>query len=143
VTTITDDDAWCYTERDITAQTGLPGPYVADLLPHRPTPPGEYYTTTPLYGTNSIELAQLANQMLRVGVRRHYIRSAVTQPMTADQIARGIAAWTALADGQPDRTAPPALPAPTNRPLAILAIALAAISILLLGIVAGLAIGLQ
>ncbi|MCT7371946.1 hypothetical protein [Mycolicibacterium llatzerense] len=140
MTTITGDDVQCYTERDITAKTGLPGPYVADLLPHRSTPPGEYCITTPLYGTNSIELAQLANQMLRVGVRRHYIRSAVAQPMTADQIARGIAAWTALADGQPDPTAPPA---PTKRPLAILAIALAAISILLLGIVAGFAIGLQ
>lgn len=133
------DDRW-YSERDIVAQTGLAGPIVADLLPHLPTQADDYSTHARVYAADSIERARLADQMLRVGVRRHYIRAAIAEPMTADQIANGLAVWTALADSQPTNatTSTPHLQA--NRALLAATLALAAISVLLLGVITGFAI---
>lgn len=77
--------------------------------------------------------------MLRVGVRRHYIRAAIAEPMTAGQIANGLAVWTALADDQPlNATSMSRIQA--NRTLLAATLTLAAISVLLLGVVTGFAI---
>ena len=106
---ITDSDIVWYSELDIVAKTGLPGPLVADLLPRLPTPPGGYSNRAQVYDPDSIQRALLVIQMLRVGIRLRFIHMVMAHPMTAEQITDGIAEWTALPDyRQPDP--PPATP---------------------------------
>lgn len=133
---ITDRDAQWYSELDIVAKTGLPGPLIADLLPRLPTPSGVYSNCAQVYDTDSVQRARLVLQMLRVGVRLRFIRMVMAQPMTADQITDGIAEWAAL----PDHHTAPAPVTPRlsqHQILVIVAIALAAVSVLILGVDAG------
>lgn len=85
-------------EREIAARTGLPGPMIAALLPHLPTPPNGYSSSQPLYTSDSMQRARLASLMLRTGIRTQLIQTAVGELLTPEQLATAIARWTPLAD---------------------------------------------
>lgn len=134
--TTTDLDVQWYCESDIVAHTGLPGPLVAELLPRLPTLPGEYNTAAKVYDADTFDRALLVTQMLRAGVRLRFIRIAIAQPMTADQLSASIAEWTA-----PQTPAPAASHPWQSQAQTVITIALFALSALLLGIAAGIALG--
>jgi hypothetical protein len=132
--TNTDDaPAQWVSEWEIATRTGLPGPLIAALLPHLPTPPNGYSASQPLYTADSIQRAQLAALMLRAGIRKPFIKGAVAEPLTPERLAIAITEWTPLADAAD----PPQPWWRQHRTPAVALLAFIATSILLAGILLG------
>jgi hypothetical protein len=85
------------TERDIARLSGLPGPLIAELIPHLPTPDaGGYSTDAEVYTEDSVHRARLAAMLLRSGIRLRYIRIAMDQPQTSEQLKDACERWDLL-----------------------------------------------
>lgn len=99
-------------ERDISRLSGLPGPLVAELVPHLPTPEvGGYSTDAEVYTEDSVHRARLAALLLRCGIRLRYIRMAMDPAQTSEQLKDACERWELLESTPKQPT--PQLPAPT------------------------------
>lgn len=83
-------------EWEVAELSGLPGPLVAELLPHLPTLQ-DYCTHAELYDADSVYKARMAVLMMRCGIRMRYIRAAMAAPVAREHTAWCARQWEALA----------------------------------------------